>query len=116
MVGLNQDTWGIILSGGEGRRLGSFTEQIYGFKRPKQYCAIVGTRTMLRHTIDRAELLISPKQLVTIIDKSHLQYTATEFYDLPSGNVIVQPSNRGTGPGILHSVLHIHRINPKLLR
>ena len=74
MNGPHQDIWGIILSGGDGTRLQNFTEQIYGCKRPKQYCAIVGTRTMLRHTIDRAKLLIPPKQLVTIIDKSHLPY------------------------------------------
>jgi len=105
-------TWGIILSGGDGRRLHRFTESLYGYKRPKQYCAIVGTRSMLRHTINRAERLISARQLLTIIDRSHLPIASVELRDRPAGTVIVQPCNRDTAPGILHSVLRIYRNDP----
>ena len=47
--------WGIILAGGEGKRLQEFIRKRYGAERPKQYSAIIGKRSMLRHTLDRVE-------------------------------------------------------------
>ncbi len=39
--------WSIVLAGGEGERLRPFVERWLGRHRPKQYCAFVGTRSML---------------------------------------------------------------------
>ena len=42
--------WGVILAGGEGKRLLSLTRRIAGDERPKQFCAIVGRETLLDQT------------------------------------------------------------------
>jgi mannose-1-phosphate guanylyltransferase len=47
--------WGVILAGGDGRRLQSFIRARFGSNRPKQYCTFLGTQSMLRRTIRRAE-------------------------------------------------------------
>ena len=98
MTEYNNHVWGIILAGGEGKRLQSFIRTRYGSNSPKQYCAFTGTRSMLRHTIDRAERFIRPEQLVTIVSKQHVRYAQEQLSDRPSWSIIVQPFNRETGP------------------
>jgi len=49
---------GIVLAGGEGNRLKHFIYQLRGSPVPKQYINFIGTRSMLEHTLDRAERLI----------------------------------------------------------
>ena len=105
--------WGIILAGGEGKRLQSFIQSQYGTDAPKQYCTFTGTRSMLRHTIDRAEMLIKPDRLFTIVSKDHFRYVQDQLADRPDGTVLVQPYNRETGPAILYPLLHVYRHDPE---
>jgi mannose-1-phosphate guanylyltransferase len=51
--------WIVILAGGQRRRLESFVRAIFGENRPKQFSSIIGTRSMLRHTWDRARRLVA---------------------------------------------------------
>src|SRR6266849_939612 len=70
----SQHFWGIVLAGGEGRRLREYIRSRFGHERPKQYCVFTGTRSMLRHTIDRAQRLIPRERLLTVINRNHLKY------------------------------------------
>ena len=46
--------WSIVLAGGEGERVQPLVQRWLGQPKPKQYCAFVGTRSLLQHTLDRA--------------------------------------------------------------
>jgi mannose-1-phosphate guanylyltransferase len=105
--------WGIILAGGEGRRLQQFIRLRYGYDRPKQYCRIVGSRSMLRHTIERVERVIPTARLMTVVNREHLSYAREELFDRPAGRVVVQPCNRDTGAGILFPLLRVHKQDPE---
>lgn len=50
--------WGLILTGGEGRRLLPFTLSIRGNDRPKQFCTVMGSETLLQQTQRRISKLI----------------------------------------------------------
>jgi mannose-1-phosphate guanylyltransferase len=63
---MNSNVWSVILAGGEGERLKPFIRQWLGHERPKQYCAFVGTRSMLQHTLDRADQITPPEHKVSI--------------------------------------------------
>jgi hypothetical protein len=51
--------WGVILAGGEGVRLRSLTRLVSGDDRPKQFCPLLGGRTLLNQTRRRIQRSIS---------------------------------------------------------
>ncbi|MCI0708387.1 MAG: hypothetical protein L0Y80_12985 [Ignavibacteriae bacterium] len=104
--------WGIIMAGGEGKRLQQFLRNEYHIERPKQYYALLGERSMLRQTIDRASMLIPKSQLLTVINERHRPFAEVELADREPESVIAQPVNRETAPGILLPLLHIIKRDP----
>lgn len=107
--------WGLILGGGEGKRLQPFITKLYGVKRAKQFCSIVGTRTMLEHTLHRMKRLIPFRQILTIITGADLKFVSEQLMDQPLNTVIVQPCRRDTALGILLPLLHINHLDPHAL-
>ena len=104
--------WGIILAGGDGRRMQPFIRARFGCDRPKQYCTFLGTQSLLRQTLRRAERLVPPARLLTVVTRPHLPYAQDELYDRPPDTIIVQPCNRETGPGVLLPLLHVQHRDP----
>jgi len=45
--------WTVALAGGEGVRLSSYIERRFGRRITKQYCCLLGNRSMLEHTLER---------------------------------------------------------------
>src|SRR5258708_6693647 len=103
--------WGVILAGGDGARLQSVTQLISGDNRPKQFCCLLGGRTLLAHTRQRIARSISQDQTLFVLVRSHEHFYADELTDVSSDRMIVQPSNRGTLPAILCSLQHIIRVD-----
>ena len=115
MLEYDRQVWGIILAGGEGRRLQSFIRAHYNSDVPKQYCIFTGTRSMLRHAIDRAELLIEPEHLLILASRQHIRYVHEQLADRQEGTVIVQPCRRETAPAILYPLMHVYQQNPEAI-
>ena len=109
----NQHRWGIILAGGDGRRLQQYVKTHYGVDSPKQFCTFYGDRSMLRHTIDRAQVCIPNEHIIIVITKHHLSYAEKDLSDRPEGTVVIQPKNRETGPAILLPLLRILLLDPE---
>jgi mannose-1-phosphate guanylyltransferase len=102
----------VVLAGGDGVRLKAFTREVLGTERPKQFCRIIGTRSMLRHTWDRAIRLVPPERIVTIVTAGQERYVEEEArYGVP-GTVLIQPENKETAPGLLLPLVWIARRNP----
>jgi mannose-1-phosphate guanylyltransferase len=112
-MGKPRNLWTIILSGGNGERLRSFVERLFGREKPKQYCAFVGTRTMFQHTLDRANLLGHPEHKVTVAAKSHVERGWVGREHMPEGKVIAQPLSRDTGPGVFLPLAYVRRQDPE---
>lgn len=108
--------WGLVLAAGDGKRLQSFVQQSRGVELPKQYVNFIGQHSMLEHTFQRVERLIPSQWLLTAISKDHLRFTEVrrQLADRPE-NVIVQPANKETGPGIFLALMHIYKRAPEAI-
>src|SRR2546425_11401140 len=67
----SRSQWGIILAGGDGTRLRSLTRRIAGDERPKQFCRLLGDKTLLEQTRQRAMRLLSPQRTFTVVVRRH---------------------------------------------
>ena len=65
---------GIVLAGGEGKRLQSFIKRLRGDTLPKQFVNFIGRRSMLEHTFLRAEMFMPSDRVFTVVNGSHLKY------------------------------------------
>jgi len=106
------ETWALILAGGDGTRLRAITRLLAGEPIPKQYCRITGERSMLEATLDRVRPIVPAERTMAIVNRDHLRLARPQLAALPGDNVLVQPCNRDTGPGILWSLLEIERRQP----
>ncbi len=108
------DRWGIILSGGNGTRLRDLVYRKRADYLPKQYLNFIGKRSMLEHTLHRAEKLIPAQKLLVVITKEHFQFDEVrrQIASRPQECIIIQPENKDTGPGILLPLMHLHKRDP----
>lgn len=106
------DRWVVVLAGGHGTRVQGFIREILGSEWPKQFCRIIGTRSMLRHTWDRALQVVPTHRIVTVITAGQEKFLDEEARHSIPGTVLVQPANKETGPGLLLPLLWIARRNP----
>ncbi len=104
--------WSVILAGGEGERTRPFIQQWLGCSKPKQYCTFVGNRSMLQHTLDRADRVGMPHHKVTVIAEHHLPYVRETFDEQHQGQVILQPRNCGTAAGIFLPLTYVRAKDP----
>jgi mannose-1-phosphate guanylyltransferase len=100
--------WAVILAGGNGDRIVELTHGWLGRPVPKQYCAFVGTRSMLEHTISRADKLAQREQQLTIVARAHQSEAQLQLADRWPSGIIVQPANKDTLPGIFLPLTHVY--------
>jgi mannose-1-phosphate guanylyltransferase len=109
--------WGLVLAAGDGRRLQDFIRQTRGAELPKQFVSFTGELSMLEQTYRRAERLIRPEQILTIVGKHHLQHNEVkrQLACRDTDTIIVQPQNKETGPGVLLPLLHLYKRDPQAI-
>jgi mannose-1-phosphate guanylyltransferase len=102
---------GLVLAGGEGRRLQSYVQQLRGEELPKQYVNFIGRRSMLEHTFHRVEQLIPAGRILTVVSRPHLAHAEVrrQLAARPRETLIVQPVNKETAPGILLPLMFIYK-------
>jgi mannose-1-phosphate guanylyltransferase len=97
----------LILAGGDGARLSSFTREVFGYHLPKQFCPLFEGRTLLEETVRRVSLLVSSAQTLTVLNRAHRQFYTPLLNGVAAGNLLIQPENRGTAPAILCALIRL---------
>jgi mannose-1-phosphate guanylyltransferase len=102
---VGRNLWGLVLAGGDGTRLQELTRRISGLPMPKQYCRIVGDRSLFEMTLERIAPLTPRARTMAVVNETHLSVAGDQLRALAPENLLIQPGNRDTGPGLLFSLL-----------
>lgn len=105
--------WTLVLAGGDGTRLRELTREIEGRPMPKQYCRILGDRSLLEATLARGRHFVQPDRTLVVVNRDHLPFGSRQLEALPATNLVVQPCNRDTGPGIVLGLLAVAARDPE---
>ena len=108
----HSNVWAVVLAGGEGTRVRSFLQQVCGGSGLKQFSTVTGARSMLRCTLDRIERLIPRERILIVVSSHHREEVDRQLAHWPRHNIIFQPANRDTAPGILLPLAHITNRDP----
>ncbi|MBV8135766.1 MAG: NTP transferase domain-containing protein [Deltaproteobacteria bacterium] len=102
----------IILAGGEGKRLAELTRRSDGVHVPKQFCSLVGEKSLLEETRRRVSRSVTPDLTSIVLNKSHECFYAPLLAEVAPQNLVVQPENRGTAPAILYALFRLAESAP----
>jgi mannose-1-phosphate guanylyltransferase len=107
-------SWTLALAGGDGARLSEYVLRRFGAAIPKQYCALLGKRTMLEHTLDRLNKTTPASRTLTVIGTDHSELAMPQLNGR-SDHVFRQPSSRDTGVAVYVALAMIKRWAPNAI-
>ncbi len=99
--------WAVVLAGGDGDRVSAFTRDGDGRFVPKQFWSCSGAEPMVRWALARARRIAPPTRVLVAVKEAHRAFWTGALADVPCGNVLVQPENRGTAAGVLRAAVEI---------
>ena len=97
----------VVLAGGEGQRLAPLTRALYGTDLPKQFAVLAGERSLMQTTIERASPLTTLDRISVVVTAHHEQIARAQLEPYPGVELVVQPRNLDTGPGLLLPLVRI---------
>lgn len=106
--------WTLALAGGEGARLSEYVQHRFGWRIPKQYCCLLGDRSMIEHTLERLNKLTPPSRTLTVIGTGHGEFAYPQLAG-KSDHVFRQPGTRDTGLALYVALAMIKRWHPNAI-
>lgn len=100
----NSCNWAAILAGGEGRRLQVFTRLMAGDERPKQFCRLIGSHTLLEETRARVCQNVEPDRVLYVLTRQHEPFYRDDVRNVRKARLIEQPGNCGTTAAIAYTI------------
>jgi mannose-1-phosphate guanylyltransferase len=104
--------WAIVLAAGKGTRLGPVTRALCGRELPKQFVALTTPRTLLQETVDRLTSLVPPERTVVVVSDRYEEIARAQLAQYAGLEVVCQPGDRGTGPGVMLGLAHVRARDP----
>ncbi len=98
----------VIMAGGTGTRFWPESRAA----RPKQLLEMLGSKTMIRATVDRLGGLVPPERTLIATTAALAEAIAREIAELPPEAIIAEPCKRNTAPCIGLAALMIARDDP----
>lgn len=105
--------WVIVLAAGEGSRMRSLIRLVEHEPLPKQFATLLGSRSLLQATIERAHALAPPRRMIVVVSRTHEATARRQLAEWPEIEILPQPENRGTAFGIMLPLVHLRRRDPE---
>lgn len=106
--------WTLALAGGEGVRLSDYVKRRFGSWIPKQYCKLLGSRSMLEHTLERLNKITPPERTFAVIGTNHGDHAYPQLAHR-CDHVLRQPAARDTGLALYVGLAWIKRWAPNAI-
>ena len=85
---------------------------MYGSCLPKQFLSFGRPRTFLQVTLDRLQELIPSARTVVVVAGQYESVAREQLSDYRCAEIVAQPRNVGTGPGVLLPLMHVLSRDP----
>ncbi len=101
--------YGLVLAGGSGTRLWPRSRT----RQPKQFLPLLSERTLLQETVDRITPIIDPRNILVATGREYVGLAGAQLPQVPAGNIIGEPSGKGTAPCIGLAALALAQRDPE---
>lgn len=102
--------WAAILAGGDGARLRPLTRVMTGDDRPKQFCPLLGGRTLLEDTMARVSHNVAADCTLYVVSRKHRPFYERAFRNVRPSHVLEQPANHGTAAAIAFALARVRDV------
>src|SRR5262245_57223730 len=99
--------WAVVLAGGDGRRLRSLARLIAGDDRPKQFCRVFRTQSLLQDTLARLSVSVASPATLCVVTRDHQRYYQSELAGFCDQQIVEQPESRGTAAAVAYALRRI---------
>ena len=98
------------MAGGIGRRFWPASTE----DTPKQFLDILGVgKSLIRLTFERFLNIFPVENILIVTNKRYRDLTKEHLPELPSENILCEPSRNNTGPSVAYAALRLHAMNPE---
>lgn len=102
--------WAVIMAGGGGTRFWPLSRR----SRPKQFLAVIGEKTLLQLSWDRALAVAGdPARVVVVTGRDYEEMTRRQLPELAADNLLLEPQARDTAPCIAWAAAELARRDPQ---
>jgi len=113
--GASRSLWAVVLAAGQGTRMTKVTHLLCGKPLPKQFVPLLSERTLLQETMDRIGRQIPPERTVVVVAEGFEELARLQLREFRGVDVVAQPADLGTGPGVLLPLSHVLARDPRAL-
>jgi mannose-1-phosphate guanylyltransferase len=110
MTNVNKHFYVAIMAGGIGSRFWPYSRTDY----PKQFLDILNTgKTLLQWTYERFAQFIPQENIFIVTHQHYVSKVEEQLPDLPTENIVSEPSRKNTAPCIAYISHKIHKQDPQ---
>ncbi|MFT4833984.1 MAG: mannose-1-phosphate guanylyltransferase [Marinoscillum sp.] len=100
----------VIMAGGTGTRFWPYSRN----NKPKQFLDVLGTgRSLLQMTFDRFSNEVPNENIWVVSNEIYKDLLAEQLPELPTDNILLEPSKRNTAPCIAYAAYKIREKDPQ---
>lgn len=95
--------YAVIMAGGTGTRFWPRSRE----RKPKQFLAIFGNKTLIQLTVDRIRPIIPDQNILFVLNPQQKPLLLEQFPQLTEENIILEPFGKNTAPAIGLAAVHL---------